>query len=81
WRATLVPVGLPGAEPAGFDLYLASDVPAPPGQAPEPLAERIRARMIGREVAPVLRQPIARIIANAETIRARLAGPLADEYS
>jgi signal transduction histidine kinase len=29
----------------------------------------------------VLRQPIARIIANAETIRSRLAGPLADEYS
>jgi signal transduction histidine kinase len=32
-------------------------------------------------VAPVLRQPIARIIANAETIRTRLAGPLAEEYS
>ena len=29
----------------------------------------------------MLRQPIARIIANAETIRTRLAGPLADEYS
>jgi signal transduction histidine kinase len=29
----------------------------------------------------VLRQPIARIIANAETIRTRLAGPLAEEYS
>jgi signal transduction histidine kinase len=29
----------------------------------------------------VLRQPIARIIANAETIRTQLAGPLANEYS
>jgi signal transduction histidine kinase len=29
----------------------------------------------------VLRQPIARIIANAETIRTQLAGPLAEEYS
>jgi signal transduction histidine kinase len=29
----------------------------------------------------VLRQPVARIIANAETIRSRLAGPLRDEYS
>jgi signal transduction histidine kinase len=37
--------------------------------------------MVGNEVAPVLRQPIARIIANAETIRSRLAGPLADEYA
>jgi signal transduction histidine kinase len=37
--------------------------------------------MIGREVAPVLRQPIARIVANAETIRSRLMGPLAEEYS
>ena len=32
-------------------------------------------------MTPVLRQPIARIIANAETIRARLAGPLRAEYS
>ncbi|MBL4859224.1 MAG: HAMP domain-containing histidine kinase, partial [Erythrobacter sp.] len=30
---------------------------------------------------PVLRQPINRIIANAETIRTRLAGPLREEYS
>ncbi len=28
-----------------------------------------------------MRQPIARIIANAETIRTRLAGPLAEQYS
>ena len=81
WRATLVPVGLPGAEPAGFDLYLGSDVPAIGEALPNAMPEQIRARMIGREVAPVLRQPIARIIANAETIRARLAGPLSEEYS
>jgi len=37
--------------------------------------------LIGRDVAPALRQPIARIIANAETIRTRLAGPLAAEYA
>lgn len=80
WRAMLVPVGIPDSEPSGFDLYLSSDVPR--AAAPEPaVSEQIRARMIGREVAPVLRQPIARIIANAETIRARLAGPLSEEYS
>ena len=38
-------------------------------------------RLLGRDLAPALRQPITRIIANAETIRARLAGPLADEYA
>ena len=36
---------------------------------------------IGLDIAPVLRQPVSRIIANAETIRTQLAGPLADEYS
>jgi signal transduction histidine kinase len=29
----------------------------------------------------VLRQPIARVIANAETIRTRLAGPLSEDYT
>lgn len=38
-------------------------------------------RLLGRDLAPALRQPITRIIANAETIRTRLAGPLADEYA
>ncbi len=81
WRATLVPQLLGSGAPAGFELYLGSDVPLP-GTAPVPAAEKpARARLIGREVAPVLRQPIARIIANAETIRTRLAGPLAEEYS
>jgi signal transduction histidine kinase len=46
-----------------------------------PHQSTIEQRIIGQELAPVLRQPIARIIANAETIRTRLAGPLSDEYS
>jgi signal transduction histidine kinase len=37
--------------------------------------------VLGKDLAPALRQPVARIIANAETIRTRLAGPLADEYA
>ncbi|MBC2666394.1 HAMP domain-containing histidine kinase [Novosphingobium flavum] len=83
WRATLVPQFRGGIEPAGFELYLASDVPFEPASpaADTAPATGMKARVIGREVAPVLRQPIARIIANAETIRARLAGPLDDEYS
>ena len=80
WRAALLPLGGPAATPAGFELHLLSDVPFPaPAEAPAAPSEP--ARMIGREVAPVLRQPIARIVANAETIRSRLMGPLADEYS
>lgn len=82
WRAVLVPQSGAGREPAGFELYLLSDIPLPVEHPPEAPAEKTTPeRMIGREVAPVLRQPIARIIANAETIRARLAGPLADGYS
>ena len=37
--------------------------------------------ILNGELAPVLRQPINRIIANAETMRTQLAGPLASEYS
>ncbi len=82
WRATLVPQFQGGIEPAGFELYLSSDVPAEVQAEPQPQsATGMKARVIGREVAPVLRLPIARIIANAETIRSRLAGPLAEEYS
>lgn len=84
WIATLVPLGAPEPGQSGFELYLVSDAPlsvaaAPPHQteAAKPFARH----PIGRDVSPVLRQPIARIIANAETIRTRLAGPLAEEYS
>ncbi len=80
-RATLIPVDGEGIAPAGFELLLTSDEPF---VAPRPAATAADAadpRLIGRDVAPALRQPIARIIANAETIRTRLAGPLADEYA
>ena len=52
---------------------------APPDQETDQSSEGLPA--LGRDLSPVLRQPINRIIANAETIRARLAGPLAKEYS
>ena len=90
WTASLIPLGRPEPGSAGFELHLASDQPppeeAPPEVAtPEEVAKPQRrsafSTAIGREIAPVLRQPIARIIANAETIRTQLAGPLAEEYS
>ncbi len=81
WRAGLVPQGRPGEEPSGFELCLTSEQ-APPEPDPAKSGQaNSTPGMVGRDIAPVLRQPISRIIANAETIRTRLAGPLADEYS
>lgn len=88
WRASLIPQDQPGAEPSGFELYLMANTPlaqTAAGHAPDfPAAPALPSNgpgLIGRDIAPVLRQPIARIIANAETIRSRMAGPLAVEYS
>ena len=86
WRASLFPTGRPSAPPQGFELCLTSDE-ALPQAAPETVTVEAdedaqpKRGLIGRDVAPALRQPIARIIANAETIRTRLAGPLAGEYA
>lgn len=80
WRIVLVPQARPGFEPSGFEMLLVSDSPPMP---PQPAAEEVAPRrpLLGQELAPVLRQPIARIVANAETIRTRLAGPLPDAYA
>lgn len=85
WRATLIPQQNPGEEPAAFELCLTAQTPlaipsAPLSDNSIPSAANGQG-LIGRDLAPVLRQPVARIIANAETIRTRMAGPLADEYS
>jgi len=82
WRIVLLALGRPGAEPVGFELLLVSDQPPPaapllPAQANPPKPHG----GIGADLAPVLRQPISRIVANAETIRTRLAGPLPDAYA
>jgi hypothetical protein len=70
-----------GGGAAGFDLCLTSEQPAPVGRArAAPVAPSGRA-IVSSDLAPVLRQPIARIIANAETIRTRLAGPLSEDYA
>jgi hypothetical protein len=85
WRVALIPHRQPGFEPAGFELLLISDQPAaladaivPAAPVPPPAPRR---SLVGRDLAPVLKQPIARIVANAETIRTRLAGPLPDAYA
>ena len=83
WKAHLVPLGPPEPGSAGFELYLVAEEPreATPERDSDEQPRPAFGAGIGREIAPVLRQPIARIIANAETIRTQLAGPLADEYS
>jgi signal transduction histidine kinase len=84
WRVRLIPLGPDPQAPNGFELLLIAEeplVPAHDGADPVEAAETPPARLIGQSLAPVLRQPVTRIIANAETIRARLAGPLREEYS
>lgn len=83
WRAHLFPQDVPGGEPAGFELCLTSDQPilVAPSLTSETDLISDTTGLGGRDIAPILRQPIARIIANAETIRTRLAGPLNEEYS
>jgi hypothetical protein len=88
WQASLLPKLVPGGEPLGFELCLVAETPLPAprvmavAELPEgPVMPNNGPGLVGRDIAPVLRQPIARIIANAETIRTRMAGPLAEEYS
>ncbi|WP_305096144.1 sensor histidine kinase [Croceibacterium aestuarii] len=80
WKAVLLPLGRAEPGKTGFDLLFVAD--EPPAPAPRTTATKsVFSTAIGRDIAPVLRQPISRIIANAETIRTQLAGPLSDEYS
>lgn len=85
WRVRLIPIGPDAQNPAGFELLLIAEQPLAPSAMedshPAETPETSPTRLVGTALTPVLRQPVARIIANAETIRARLAGPLRDEYS
>jgi len=81
WRVSLVPLGQPQPGSAGFDLLLVADQPLEVELEEKPEIPPSTMHTIGRDLSPVLRQPIARIIANAETIRSKMAGPLAEEYS
>lgn len=82
WHVRLIPAMQPGFDPIGFELLLLSEkAPAPLPAASGVRGGRARRSLVGQELAPVLKQPISRIIANAETIRTRLAGPLPDAYA
>jgi len=80
WRSRILP-----RDGGGFELLVIPETiahlpqePVPDVKAPAPPPWNT---LLGRDLAAALRQPINRIIANAETIRTRLAGPLADEYA
>lgn len=84
WRVRLIPLGPDAQSPTGFELLLIADEPLAVAASDDEAggdAQATPTRLIGSALAPVLRQPVARIIANAETIRTRLAGPLREEYS
>ncbi|ALE16531.1 Two-component signal transduction histidine kinase [Altererythrobacter epoxidivorans] len=82
WTARLMPIGGSTQEPHGFELLLIADHPLMDEADNDAGAEdNGDGSLIGEALAPALRQPVSRIIANAETIRARLAGPLRPEYS
>ncbi|NQX95952.1 MAG: HAMP domain-containing histidine kinase, partial [Erythrobacter sp.] len=83
WRSRLLPLSSADGASRGFELLLIADFPPSlaPAKTNEGDGEESHSQLIGGALTPVLRQPISRIIANAETIRARLAGPLRAEYS
>ncbi len=80
WTVWLEPLGLPEPGSGGFVLTLMSDALMP---AVPPLDQPSGGTFpsLGEDLAPVLRQPVNRVIAHAETIRTKLAGPLADIYA
>ena len=83
WRARLLPQGGGGQQPRGFELLLVpTETLVGDDAATGSHADgAMQSGLVGSTLTPVLRQPIARVIANAETMRARLAGPLKAEYS
>ena len=80
WTAWLEPLGLPEPGSGGFVLTLVSDEALPEQPAEQEHSES-GLPSLGEELAPALRQPVNRVIAQAETIRSKLAGPLADIYA
>jgi signal transduction histidine kinase len=79
WFARLIPVGSDQIIPRGFELLLVAEQPLI--EAEKPGEQSGSSQLVGDALAPALRQPVARIIANADKIRGRLAGPIRQEYA
>ena len=84
WMARLLPLAADGFElflvPAAIEA-LPQDLPALRRDLDDDVDTDVYHSLLARELGPALRLPINRIIANAETIRTRQGGPLADEYA
>lgn len=82
WKACVLPL-----RSGGFELLLVAETVLPSSVTAQTDTAAVAddavpdwKGLLGRKLAPALRQPINRIIANAETIRTRLAGPLSEQY-
>lgn len=80
WTAWLEPLGMPEPGSAGFVLTLVSNQAAPQSNIDDDDGST-GVPSLGEELGPALRQPLGRVIAHAEAIRAKLAGPLPDIYA
>jgi anti-sigma regulatory factor (Ser/Thr protein kinase) len=67
-------------KPTGYTLYISK---APSGTSVDikKPSQLNPGALFGKNLAPVLRQPLSRIIANAETIGSELLGPVRDNYA
>ena len=65
---------------AGYTLYIAK-VPESAPAIVKKSSEFSSGALFGKNLAPVLRQPLSRIIANAETIGSELLGPVRNNYA
>jgi two-component sensor histidine kinase len=66
--------------PIGYQCRLERILPSEPMAIAEQEASTPGA-LFGKHLAPVLRQPLGRIIANAETIGSELQGPIRENYA
>lgn len=79
WFARLIPVGNDPITPRAFELLLVAEQPLL--ESDEPNKSEAGPKLVSDALAPALRKPVARIVANADKIRGRLAGPLRQEYA
>lgn len=69
-----------GQEEGAIVYFTAESALAPEHPGGTEGEEDAFAPSLGRDLTPVLRQPVNRIIAHAQTMRTKLAGPLSDQY-
>lgn len=65
----------------GHDLFLLPAAAPMEGEADPLLPAEDAERLFNEQIGPALRRPIGRIIAQAESIGGRLAGPIRSEYA